>query len=91
MPGGNAPCRLPRMPSALQPYRDLSGHSGVVGYRLGPGWIEVQFEDGGLYRYTAASAGAEAIERMQQLARDGRGLATYITRHVRQGYAARLR
>lgn len=79
------------MASTLQPYRDLSGHSGVVAYRLGADWIEVQFEDGGLYRYTAASAGAEAIAQMKQLARDGRGLATFIVRHVRQAYAARLR
>jgi len=79
------------MAPTLQPYRDLSGHSGVVAFRLGRDWIEVQFEDGGLYRYTAASAGADAVEQMKQLARDGRGLATFIVRHVRQAYAAKLR
>lgn len=78
------------MATSLQPYRDLSGHSGVVAYRLGGGWIDVQFEDGAVYRYTAASAGAEAIRQMQQLAREGRGLATFIVRQVRQRYAARL-
>ncbi|MFZ5521725.1 MAG: hypothetical protein ACOZD0_11035 [Pseudomonadota bacterium] len=79
------------MAPTLQPYRDLSGHSGVTAYRLGRDWIDVEFEDGALYRYTATSAGAQAVEQMKQLAQGGRGLATFIVRHVRQRYAARLR
>lgn len=75
------------MPSAMTRYRNLSGDSGVRGYRIEPQAIAVEFADGSQYLYTAASAGAEVIERMQALASAGRGLATYINRHAHDAYA----
>lgn len=75
----------------MKPYRNLSGRSGVRAYRTGPDAIAVEFADGSVYLYTRASAGAAAIARMRELAEAGRGLSTYISRHVRERYAERLR
>lgn len=80
-----------RNDTSIQPYLNLSGDSGVRGYAIGPQAIAVEFADGSVYLYSADSAGAEAIARMHELARGGRGLNTYINRHVRQAYAERLR
>lgn len=80
-----------RNEALIQPYLNLNGDSGVRGYAIGPQAIAVEFADGSVYLYTADSAGAEAIARMHELARDGRGLNTYINRHVRGAYAERLR
>jgi hypothetical protein len=80
-----------RNDSLFQPYLNLSGDSGVRGYAIGPQAIAVEFADGSVYLYTDDSAGTEAIARMHELARSGRGLNTYINRCVRDAYAQRLR
>ena len=38
----------------MEPYKNLSGNSGVVAYETGPDFIKVQFSDGGVYVYTAS-------------------------------------
>ena len=75
----------------MERYKNLSGESGVVAYEIDSDSIKVEFEDGGLYLYTYASTGITKIEKMKALASSGRGLATFIVRHVREAYAARLR
>lgn len=75
----------------MQRYANLSGNSGVVAYETGPDWIEVRFQDGWVYRYTHASAGAADVEAMKKLAVAGRGLSAYIARHARMAYASRRR
>ena len=75
----------------MTPYKNLSRTSGVVAYRAAPDSIEVEFEDGAIYLYTKESAGRSNIERMKDLADAGRGLSTFIVRHVRKAYATRLR
>lgn len=70
-------------------YRNLGGRSGVAAYRISETAIDVQFDDGGVYEYTYASAGREHVERMKVLARAGRGLCGYISRHVHQAYATK--
>jgi len=74
----------------MERYKNLNGNSGVAGYELGSDSITVEFEEGGRYLYTDTSAGAENIRQMQQLARGGAGLATFINRVVRERYAQRL-
>ena len=74
---------------AMRRYAARGGESGVVAYDTGPGWIRVGFADGAVYRYTDASAGAEAIVRMQALAKQGRGLSTFISQVVKRGYDRR--
>ncbi|HVL77182.1 MAG TPA: hypothetical protein VM406_14295 [Noviherbaspirillum sp.] len=75
----------------MKRYKNLSRKSGVVAYEVGQRTIVVEFEDGGIYLYNYESAGQDKIERMKQLAEAGRGLSTFIVRHVRDAYAAKLR
>jgi hypothetical protein len=74
----------------MKRYRNLSGDSGVAAYRAGQGFILVRFVGGDTYEYTEAATGAEHVRNMQRLAEAGRGLATYISRFVRERYARRL-
>jgi hypothetical protein len=71
----------------MTPYRNRSGRSGVVAYALVPGAILLEFAQGDVYEYTARSAGAQAIAEMRSRAERGSGLATYVSQHVRGGYA----
>jgi len=66
----------------MEPYKDIDGDSGVYAYEIGVDFIRVQFEDGGVYLYTYASAGSQNIERMKNLARTGtqRTLTGLVTR-----------
>jgi len=73
----------------MQPYRNLSGESGVDSYEDGVDWIRVRFKEGDTYLYDGSRPGLEHIERMKQLARAGDGLATYINRYVRGNYSRR--
>lgn len=71
----------------MKPYKNISGKSGVWAYLIGPDWIKVKFgRNGETYTYSYRSAGIEHVERMKVLAEAGKGLATYINRHVRDLY-----
>lgn len=74
----------------MQRYTNRSGHSGIVAYELGPDSITVKFTGGDRYLYTADSTGVNHIARMHELAREGHGLSTYISQHVRERYARKL-
>ncbi|MDB5850482.1 MAG: hypothetical protein JWP29_4234 [Rhodoferax sp.] len=74
----------------MQTYRNRGGTSPISAFETGPDTITVQFADGAAYVYNVRSAGQKHIAAMQRLAVDGQGLATYITRHVRDRYARRL-
>ncbi len=67
--------------------KNLSGISGIAAFEAS---IAIEFRKGDRYLCTDASAGRENIRQMQQLARHGAGLATFINRAVRERYAQRL-
>ena len=73
----------------MQLYGNLSGDSGVKAYGIREGEIEVEFVNGQVYLYDDAHTGPARIRKMQRLARAGRGLSTYISQMVRDGYAER--
>jgi hypothetical protein len=73
----------------MKRYRNLHGDSGVVAYALAPDAISVRFVDGHTYLYNHDRPGAEKVARMTQLALSGAGLSSYISRHVRDDYAAK--
>jgi len=75
----------------MECYQGKAGESGVVAYEIGRGSIIVKFVGGEKYLYTDKSAGAKNIARMQQLAQAGRGLATFISQHVHDRYARKLK
>jgi hypothetical protein len=73
----------------MKRYRNLEGHSGVLAYDIRADAIAVKFAGGDVYNYTYARPGRTHVEEMKRLALAGRGLSTYISRHVREDYAAR--
>lgn len=75
----------------MQRYGNLSERSGVLAYELGPDCIRVKFVDGWVYEYGEPEIGAETLADMVQLAREGRGLSTFISRHVRERYRRKSR
>lgn len=75
--------------NALTPYRNRSGRSGVVAYRLLDDGIIVQFSDGATYRYGYTHPGRHHVGQMKSLALAGRGLSDYISHYVRDKYESR--
>jgi hypothetical protein len=71
-------------------YGDRNGKSGVVAYRLHDDAIDIEFANGDVYRYDTITPGAVDVELMKRFARAGRGLSTYISKYVRDRYAAKL-
>ena len=72
----------------MEPYKNLSGNSGVESFEIGPDFVRVQFHDEPPYLCTDQSVGHENVERMKHLDRSGTGLSTFISQHpeVRYGY-----
>lgn len=75
----------------MQRYKNLSRDSGVIAYKLSPGAIIVQFQDGWKYEYTDESAGAAAVASMHRLAASGKGLSGFISANVRKAYSRKFR
>ena len=75
----------------MERYFSKAGESGVAAYQIGRGSIVIKFVGGEKYLYTDKSAGAKNIARMQQLAQAGRGLSTFISQHVHDRYARKLK
>jgi hypothetical protein len=75
----------------MTPYRDWDHDSGVRAYDIGHSHIDVQFNDGSVYRYTSLSVGQANLSHMAQLARAGDGLNSFINQVVKKGYSMRLR
>lgn len=74
-----------------RPYANHAGDSGVVAYELRDDGIVVRFrESGDRYLYTDELPGRVEVATMMRLAAEGRGLCTYISRHVKGRYAAKL-
>ena len=74
----------------MQRYGNQSRESGVVAYDIDAGQIIVQFRNGDRYLYTEDSAGAANIARMQELAKAGRGLSSFISQHAHDCYARKI-
>ena len=74
----------------MQPYYNLGGNSGIAAFTIGDDYIDVQFHSGMTYRYSYASTGADHVEQMKQLALQGQGLNSFISRYVREAYAAKF-
>ncbi|MBS7455547.1 hypothetical protein [Coralloluteibacterium stylophorae] len=72
----------------MRRYGNRHGDSGVRAWAVVPDGIAVEFRGGGVYVYTHESAGAAAVTEMRALAEAGRGLSSYISRHVSEAYAA---
>ncbi|HEX8562042.1 MAG TPA: hypothetical protein VF676_03585 [Flavobacterium sp.] len=68
-------------------YGNRSGKSGVRGYEIATDYIRVLFTGKAApYKYSYQSAGKAHVEQMKRLAKSGKGLATYISQHVKERY-----
>jgi hypothetical protein len=75
----------------MQRYQNRSGDSGVVAYDIDAGQIIVEFRNGERYLYTEDSAGAANVAQMQALAKAGHGLSSFISQHVHDRYARKIK
>ena len=74
----------------MQRYPDKSGRSGIEAFEVGKNYIIVEYKDGDRYLYSYEEPGKTDVEAMKELAREGIGLATYISQYVGKRYAAKL-
>ena len=75
----------------MQHYGNKSHASGVVAYDIDAGQIVVEFRNGERYLYTEDSAGRANIAKMQELALAGHGLSSFISQHVHDRYARKIK
>ena len=71
-------------------YLNKGGNSSVANYSIGADSITVQFKDGASYLYNYSSTTMVGVEHMKQLAVNGIGLNSYISRVVKKQYARKL-
>jgi hypothetical protein len=74
-----------------KPYANSDGDSGIANYEITGSAIIIEFVDAKYrYVYDATRPGPEHVKAMKTLAKQGRGLATYINQHVGTSYARRV-
>ena len=66
----------------MEPYKNLSGQSPVTGFSIESSYIDVQYEDSAVYRYSHITPSRDHVEQMKELARRGQGLAAYISANI---------
>ncbi len=73
------------------PYANLDGASGISSYEIVGPAIIIEFVDTKhRYVYNDAKPGPRHIQAMMKLAKQGKGLATYISQHVGSNYARKI-
>jgi dTDP-4-dehydrorhamnose reductase len=73
------------------PYANLSGDSGITNYEIVGSSIIIEFVHRNYrYVYNTTKPGPEHVKTMMNLAKQGKGLATYISQHVGPTYARRI-
>ena len=70
----------------MKKYKDSSGTSGIIAYEIDATSIKVKFIPGAVYKYSYNKPGKLHVEQMKKLAKEGRGLATYISQYVKDAY-----
>lgn len=70
----------------MERYANKNGNSNVIAFEIGITWIKVQFATGSPYTYSYQKAGEIHVERMKVLAREGRGLNSYIMLNCKYSY-----
>lgn len=72
-------------------YQNLSGKSAVATYKIVKDSVTVRFADHSVYIYSNQSAGRLNINQMKALAIAGKGLGTFITTNLKEGFARKIR
>lgn len=74
----------------MEKYIDIGHDSGILEFEIIDDGIIIRFRHGGVYEYTVNSAGLRHIQTMQDLARKGDGLNSYINENVKDKYSRKL-
>ncbi len=74
----------------MELYKNLRRNSAIRAYEIAEKAIVVQFRNGAKYLYTYQSTGEKAVEMMKELAIQGKGLSSYISRVIRKRYAKKI-
>ena len=75
----------------IEEYKNRGGNSGVIFFEINDDSTTVQFRDNSLYLYNYIRPGQVDVDHMKALARDGKGLNSYISRTVRKNFYQKLR
>ena len=75
----------------MRRYGGNSKKHGVTGFEIGPDSIDVEFTSGWIYRFSYQKPGQLRVDRMKELAESGRGLSTFISKHVKNRFESRRR
>ena len=70
----------------MRKYLNLNNDSSIVAYEIGADYIDVQFKNYSVYRYSYASAGVGKVERMKELAVQGYDLGSFIQCKAKYDY-----
>ncbi len=66
----------------MEDYKNLDGQEAIKAFAIEPSYIDVQYADSAVYRYSHTTPGRDHVERMKELARKGRGLGPYISANI---------
>lgn len=72
-------------------YQNLGGKSDVVSYKIVKDSVTIRFADHSVYIYTNQSAGRLNVNQMKTLALAGKGLGTFISANLKEGYERKIR
>ena len=75
----------------MERYKNLSGDSKVVRYHIAKDAMTIRFADCSVYIYTNQSADPGNISKMKSLANVGKGLGTFISAHLKDRFARKIR
>ncbi len=75
----------------MTPYMNLNGNSNVEAYEITGDSITVKFMSGRwqYYLYSSQRPGSAVVDQMKNLAQQGRGLNSYISRVVRTNFESK--
>jgi len=72
-------------------YKNLSGKSAVVSYKMDKDSMAIRFADSSVYLYTNQSADPANISKMKTLAQAGKGLGTFIEAGIKDRFSRKVR
>ena len=75
----------------MERYKNLSGNSSVAEYKIVKDSVTIRFATHSVYIYSNQSAGMDNVSKMKALAVAGKGLGTFITANVKDGFARKIR
>ena len=75
----------------MKKYKNLGKNSSVIAFEEGEDYINIQFENGWIYKYSAKSAGMFKVDMLKMFANRGMGLNEYITHFAYKDYERKYR